>query len=195
MSQLAEMFGWAGQELAAAVLEAVGQDVAAAASILADMVAPEPALASAADSAEQAARDNVPAAPVVAAAATVHNGPASQLQQGRGSGSPSRGSGVDSDDEPTADPYWRHRRHALLLSRRWQRAARGAAAAYAGGCHGDARHLAAQAQRLRSEALAAHAVAAERIETENNQHNRCAWKWAAIEYCTSCGYTAAELLG
>ena len=194
MSQLAEMFGWAGPELAAAVLEAVGQDVAAAASILADMVAPEPALASAADGAVQAALGDVPAVRA-AAAATVHNGPASQLQQGRGSGSGSSGSGADSDDEPGADPYWRHRRHALLLSRRWQRAARGAAAAYAGGCHGEARRLAAQAQRLRSEALAAHAEAAERIETENNQHNRCGWAWAAVEYCASCVSTAVELLG
>jgi hypothetical protein len=35
-----------------------------------------------------------------------------------------------------------------------------------------ARQLAAEAQRLRQEALAAHADAAERIEAENNQHNR-----------------------
>lgn len=153
VAQLTELFGWAGTELAAAVLEAAGQDLEAAAAILADMVAPEAVMAAAAAAAQRAG------------------------SSGGSSGHSSESEGEEGEEETAAgDPYWRHRRHALRLSRQWQRAARGAAAAYAGACHSKARHLAAQAQRLRREALAAHAEAAERIETENNQHNRCGRK-------------------
>lgn len=150
---------WAGPELVATVLDAAGGDAAAAAVLLDDMLAPGSS-SSAPQRAQQAAR---------AAAAAQHGG-SSQQTAAAGSGSPLQ-AGEDDEQwtkEELADPYHRHRAAALQLSRRWGRAARAAAAAYAAEQHSEARALAAQAQRLRAEALAAHAAAAERIEADNN---------------------------
>ena len=91
-----------------------------------------------------------------------------QQPSGGGSSISSSGSDDDEDEEARRDPYYRYRRQALQLTRRWQRAARAATAAYSAGRHGDARHAAAAAQRWRREALAAHAAAAEQIEAANN---------------------------
>lgn len=161
--QLLEEHAWAGRELVAAVLAAMHGDAAAAAAALADMVADggrEGASSAGATRTGQAA----------AAAAAI---------------SPSQ-STLDEEDgssEDQQDPYFRHRRRALQLSRRWARAARGAGAAYAAGEHSAARQLAAEAQRLRREALAAHAEAAERIEEENNRDKR----WVRCGMVTACG--------
>ncbi len=183
MAQLAELPGWAGPELAAAVMDALGHDVAAAASVLADMVAPEPMpTATAAAGAAETALDALPAAAGAAAGAAAAGGcrPACQQQGSPGGGSDYGSKRELEDDAPQADPYWHHRRHALLLSRRWQQAARGAAAAYAGGSRGEARHLASQAQWLRRKALSAYAEAVEWIETVNNQHKRCGGACAGL---------------
>lgn len=157
--RLLEEHAWAGRELVAAVLAAMQGDAAAAAAALADMVAEGGSSAghcsSAPASASRAGRP--PAADSWA------QGAAHEEEEGE-----------EDSAEEQHDPYFKHRRRALRLSRRWGRAARGAGAAYAAGEHSAARQLAAEAQRLRREALAAHAEAAARIEEENNRDNRLA---------------------
>jgi hypothetical protein len=153
IEQLVALHPWAGRELVAAVLAATQQDAGAAAAVLADMVAP--------------GAQPEPAAPARGPAARA---PADEKLHKERAGS---SSGSDEEDGgEQGDAYYRHRQQALQLSRRWQRTARASAAAYSSGQHSTARQLAAEAQRLRQEALAAHADAAERIEAENNQHNR-----------------------
>ncbi|KAL4436811.1 hypothetical protein ABPG75_003950 [Micractinium tetrahymenae] len=153
--QLLEVYTWAGQELVAAVLAAMQGDTAAAAAALADMVAD-----SSSSSYKSGSKDS-------AGGSRAGQAPAAALSCAQGA--------CDDDEEGTAeeqqDPYFRHRRRALQLSRRWARAARGAGTAYAAGDHSAARQLAADAQRLRREVLAAHAEAAERIEEANNRGN------------------------
>lgn len=158
MQQLLGQHGWAGRELVVAVLEAAEHNTATATAILTDMVAPQPATA----------RHKLTA--VAAAVAVAVAEPEAAARPELLAGGCAGGSSNDEAEEQQ-DPYYRHRRHALQLSRRWQRAARGAAGAYAAERHSEARQLAAQAQRWRQEALAAHAASAERIEAENNQHN------------------------
>lgn len=152
--QLLRQHSWAGRELVAAVMQAAGQDGELADALLADMVASDTAAAGQPQRAE--------AQVATAGAAAADPGPAV--------------GSAGSDDEPEMQqgPYFLHRRNALLLTRRWQRTTRSAAAAYSAGQHAAARQLAAQAQGLRRQALAAHAEAAERIETDNNRHNRWA---------------------
>lgn len=157
--QLLKEHAWAGEELVAAVLAAMQGDAAAAAAALAEMVA------DGSSSADRSARSR-------------GNACASASRAGQAPATTSWASDTTGEEEGSAeeqqDPYYRHRRRALQLSRRWGRAARGAGVAYAAGEHSAARQLATEAQRLRREALAAHAEAAARIEEENNRGNRCA---------------------
>lgn len=62
---------------------------------------------------------------------------------------------------------------AQRLTLAWQKAVKKAATAYSSGNHSKARRLAAEAQRLRLDSLAAHEAAAARIEQEANAGARC----------------------
>lgn len=152
VQQLLRQQTWAGVELAEAVLEAAGQDAEVASAMLAEMGA---------------------------SCGTAPHGCAQPAAAERG-GAPPHGDGAmdrglggseEEEDEHASDPYFRFRARALQLGRRWHRAARAAAAAHTSGQHSVARQLAAEARKLRQEALAAHAEAAEQIETENNRSN------------------------
>jgi hypothetical protein len=93
---------------------------------------------------------------------------APQQPGGCASGSDGGGDGGGSTD----DVYWRHRGEAQRLTRDWQRAVAKAAAAYSSGNHAKARRLAGEAQRLRGESLAAHELAASKIEADLNATGR-----------------------